>query len=698
MHLLKRTFITLAALTPFFFASAAHAANGADFQAGRIIDDQVFFDANALSVQQIQSFLFTKIQTCDSSGNQIFTGYYDGRDSQGVNHSPLPSPHSYTSGDNIKRAQLDNRYPAPYTCLKDYIENTSTHANNIGTPTTPVSGGISAAQIIYNEAQNYSISPKVLLVLIQKESSLVTDDWPWPNEYKTATGYGCPDTAACDSTYFGFYNQVHNAARQYRLYANNPNNYNFVIGANSILEHPVDQYCPNPARISVNIVNQATAGLYNYTPYTPNAAALSNLYGTGNSCSAYGNRNFWRLYVDWFGDTLTSGYSFVSAINPPATIQPEQISNVSITVKNTSTSIWYADGNVPSGGHATRLMTLGYENTPYANTGDAAWLGTRNQIKMFTASVAPGANATFSFSFKGPIQTSSFDHKFTVVIDGVLIYKYIGMEFNVATPAPTYDYNFVSATNPTSTILPNEVQNVAVVVKNTGNTTWYSDGNTPSGYHPIRLGMLAYKNSPYSTMDTNWLGTQNQVRMVETKASPGENATFNFSLSGPFAITSYSNAFTLVADGVGFFADKGLQFNISTPKPIYSYSFVSAVNPPATMTTGQLFAASIQLNNTGNVVWRNEASKLKGIGSTRIIMTQPTYRNSLFSSADPLWLGTSSQLSMTTSTVNPGSSATFNMPWTAPSKLGSYREPFTIGIDGISVMADIGMQFTTAVQ
>jgi hypothetical protein len=30
---------------------------------------------------------------------------------------------------------------------------------------------------------------------------------------------------------------------------------------------------------------------------------LANLYGTGDSCSAYGNRNFWRIFRDWFGST-----------------------------------------------------------------------------------------------------------------------------------------------------------------------------------------------------------------------------------------------------------------------------------------------------------------------------------------------------------------------------------------------------------
>jgi hypothetical protein len=52
----------------------------------------------------------------------------------------------------------------------------------------------------------------------------------------------------------------------------------------------------------VRIRNQATANLYNYTPYQPNEAALASLYGDGDECSAFGNRNFWRIFTDWFGD------------------------------------------------------------------------------------------------------------------------------------------------------------------------------------------------------------------------------------------------------------------------------------------------------------------------------------------------------------------------------------------------------------
>ena len=57
------------------------------------------------------------------------------------------------------------------------------------------------------------------------------------------------------------------------------------------------------ARRPCYIQNQATANLYYYTPYQPNAAALRAGYGEGDGCSAYGNRNFYQYFTDWFGST-----------------------------------------------------------------------------------------------------------------------------------------------------------------------------------------------------------------------------------------------------------------------------------------------------------------------------------------------------------------------------------------------------------
>ncbi len=274
----------IAATLIFPTSPKATAATASAWQAGLIISDSIFYDGNDMTLEQIQAFLNTKVPSCDTWGKQ--TSEYGGG----------------------TRAQYGESrgYPAPYICLRDYYENPTNHDNNLtvtaGQLKATPAGAISAAQIIKNAASTYSISARALLVLLHKESAgpLTVDTWPFPSQYRNAMGYGCPDTAPCDPAYAGFYNQVTNAASQFVRYKTYPTSYRHSAGHyNSVLYNPSSSCGAS----SVYIKTNATAGLYNYTPYQPNQAALDNLYGTGDACSAYGNRNFWRVYTDWFGST-----------------------------------------------------------------------------------------------------------------------------------------------------------------------------------------------------------------------------------------------------------------------------------------------------------------------------------------------------------------------------------------------------------
>ncbi len=280
------------------------ALSGSDFQAGRIIDDSVFYNDSSMTVSQIQQFLNARVPNCDTNGDRM-----------------------HWSGMTRREwaAQSSSRDNPPYTCLKEYTEQIPSVSNSGSDLCTGnISGGNrTAARIIHDVGKACGINPQVLIVMLQKEQSLVTDDWPWEIQYNRAMGYACPDSgpnhsANCNSAYYGFFNQVYNAAQAFKRYEANPTWYNYRAGRNnSILYHP-NTSCGSS---TVFIENQATANLYIYTPYQPNQAALNNLYGTGNSCSSYGNRNFWRMFNDWFGSTRgntieVSGNLKYSPVNP----------------------------------------------------------------------------------------------------------------------------------------------------------------------------------------------------------------------------------------------------------------------------------------------------------------------------------------------------------------------------------------------
>ena len=295
----------IAILTAGFFAllpsNNVSAANKNDFDPGYIIDDYIFYNSGAMDSGQIQNFLNSKNPNCDYWGTKPASdwGYPN------ITHAQLAE---YKRNGTNGFSKDSNYHAPPYRCLTMYSQSTPQIEAASGYCSAINAGTRTAAQIINDVAKACGINPQVLIILLEKEQSLVTDTWPLDIQLRHATGFGCPDTAPCDPSYEGFFYQVYNAARQFKVYKTFPNSYNYRAGrTNNIYWNPDLSRCGSS---SVYIQNQATAALYIYTPYRPNEAALNNLYGTGDSCSSYGNRNFWRIFTDWFGSTkLNTGYN-----------------------------------------------------------------------------------------------------------------------------------------------------------------------------------------------------------------------------------------------------------------------------------------------------------------------------------------------------------------------------------------------------
>ena len=76
--------------------------------------------------------------------------------------------------------------------------------------------------------------------------------------------------------------------------------YDVVAQTPTRIAYSPDQACGDT---ELTIVNQATAGLYNYTPYQPNEAVKS---GGKDECSSWGNWNFYGYFRALFADPTPS--------------------------------------------------------------------------------------------------------------------------------------------------------------------------------------------------------------------------------------------------------------------------------------------------------------------------------------------------------------------------------------------------------
>ncbi|GHT80971.1 hypothetical protein FACS1894125_0810 [Actinomycetota bacterium] len=224
---------------------------GMAFDPGYIIDDAKFYTSGTMGIQEIQDFL-----------NRV-----------GVNcHS---------------------------RCLKDYrVTSIGEYKATSGCAGFASGVNMSAAEAISNASRACNISEKVLLVMLQKEQGLLTIDNPSDTRYSHALGYGCPDGSACDPSVGGLFDQLYNASWQFNYYKSNANVYSVKPFMNNNISYHPSGGCGYK---QVYVQNYATAGLYVYTPYVPNESALAAGLGLGDSCSSYGNRNFYYLYLTYFG-------------------------------------------------------------------------------------------------------------------------------------------------------------------------------------------------------------------------------------------------------------------------------------------------------------------------------------------------------------------------------------------------------------
>lgn len=225
------------------FISLASSANAAVFNPNNIISDLEMLDSDTMSEKEIQQFL-------ENKGSYL------------ANYRTVNS-----DGETRTAAQIIYEAAHNYDC--------SDVANLSSSPTR-------AERAI--KCKPISINPKALLILLQKEQSLITDAAPRQTQLDWALGYGCPDGEKCNTRWQGFGKQLNSASLQFYDYITNPYSYKYQKGNTYTLSNT-----SNPDSI-VTPENHATAALYNYTPHV-----------------YWGNFNFFNLWNKFFSRSLLNG-------------------------------------------------------------------------------------------------------------------------------------------------------------------------------------------------------------------------------------------------------------------------------------------------------------------------------------------------------------------------------------------------------
>ncbi len=282
-------------------------------------------DVILLAKRLIPLFIFSLLlwqwqiaRALDTSKSFFLSNYY---------YNSLVSDSDFVNINSYSENDIQNFLVSKGSYLKDYEQN-----------------GRRAARIIYDAAHGYgeatgtlngiaidqstgTINPKAIIVTLQKEQSLVTEQTRNDGRLDHATGYACPDSSSCDSRYLGFTKQVENAAWQLRY------NYERAQG-HGFSDYQVNQiksFSDPSGSYGVTFSNRATASLYRYTPHVFN-----------------GNYNFWKLMIEYFGTTPPVPSS--SSLNDDSSVESKTYKNkFKIEGSKTTDSSVYFDGRQIAG-------------------------------------------------------------------------------------------------------------------------------------------------------------------------------------------------------------------------------------------------------------------------------------------------------------------------------------------------------------
>ncbi len=162
--------------------------------------------------------------------------------------------------------------------IQNFLENKDSYLATYVDPAIR----ITSAQAIYDSARLHKINPKYILVLLQKEQSLIEDGSPTQDQLDWATGYGicdsCKKTDAKVQKYKGFVSQVDWGGGGTRYYFDHADKFKYQTNQTFTIDNQL-----------VTIANDATRALYTYTPHI------------------HGNQNFYSIWQDWFSTSYLDG-------------------------------------------------------------------------------------------------------------------------------------------------------------------------------------------------------------------------------------------------------------------------------------------------------------------------------------------------------------------------------------------------------
>ncbi len=297
--------------------------------------------------------------------------------------------------------------------------------------------------------------------------------------------------------------------------------------------------------------------------------------------------------VGWFSSQGVDGPSLTAAVAAPvvavygATYLPDLsalalqggITQVPITVKNTSNFTWLSSGPNP--------VDLGYHWTD-ASGKVVVWEGLRTTLP---ADVAPGASVTLQAQIAFPSVQGTYTLRWDLVREGVTWFSGKGV--------PTFDQSVVigprvyggsiDVSAVPATFAAGATVTVPLRVQNLSNFDW--DGFVDLSYHWIdQFGKVVV-----------WEGARTTLSGIRVNEVRAVNAT----VVAPASAGAYRLRFDIVQEGVAWFSGQGMQTpEVAVQVTRASYGAEYSTVPSVTAAPNATITVPVAIRNTGSADWQ----------------------------------------------------------------------------------------------
>ncbi len=321
-------------------------------------------------------------------------------------------------------------------------------------------------------------------------------------------------------------------------------------------------------------------------------------------------------------------------------LNPEQVKNVTITLKNTGTAAWDENTSVVVNDVSAIKEFMQVQTPPGRIT-----------FPMSGAHVVyPGNTATFTVTLIGGFKSSMRTISIVPIINGkVKLNK--RMELSVQTTPAQFTYDVVSISSVPAVMKSGEKFIVTADLRNTGNVSWQNKGSktVKIGTERARDRATLFMTPPSARAG---LLTQDVVR-------PGEVGHFILNLTAPKTAGNYEEHFAPVVEGITWMTDKNIAFSTFVYEKDIAAESTGMAQIDAFPNSTQV--ATIKLKNVGGTTWNfQNVPQFRKTGASRL---------KILSS------------SMQDQEVKPGATGTFIVQVAVPSgfKIGKIKADAYIG-------------------